>query len=148
MHKNRHFVPCSVELPNNNQSKGLSKKNSHAGTKILISSQDFLCLKGREKKCITGLLISSAQACLHESAHSKTCELGLDRQSKLTILKFTLQDVYVLNKKSVIIVPEHDPSLLDFGLFLSFGKVIFVALISSILFLVTHRIQRVPAKGF
>lgn len=55
--------------------------------------------------------------------------------------------MYVLNKK-YIIVPEHDPSLLDFGLFVSFGKVIFVALISSILFLVTHRIQRVPAKGF
>ena len=147
MHKNRHFVSYSVELPNNNHSKGLSKINSHAGTKILISSQGFLCFKGREKKCITELLISSAQACLHGSAHNKTCELGLDRQSKLTILKFTLQDVYVLNKK-YIIVPEHDPSLLDFGLFLSFGKVIFVVLISSILFLVTHRIQRVPAKGF
>ena len=36
--KNRHFVSCSVELPNNNHFKGLSKKNSHAGTKILISS--------------------------------------------------------------------------------------------------------------
>ena len=93
-------------LPNNNHSKGLSKKNSRAGTKILISSQGFLCFKGREKKCITELLISSAQACLHGSAHNKTCELGLDRQSKLTILKFTLQDVYVLNKK-YIIVPEH-----------------------------------------
>ena len=133
-------------LPNNNHSKGLSKKNSRAGTNILISSQGFLCFKGREKKCITGLLISGAQACLHGSAHNKTCELGLYRQSKLTIT-FTLQDVYVLNKK-YIIVPEHDPSLLDFGLFLSFGKVVFVALISSMLFLVTHRIQRVPAKGF
>ena len=30
MHKNCHFVSCSVELPNNNHSKGLSKKNSHA----------------------------------------------------------------------------------------------------------------------
>ena len=55
-----------------------------------------------------------------------------------------MQDVYVLNIK-YIIVPEHDPSLHDFGLFLSFGKVMLVALISSILFLVTHRIQRVPS---
>lgn len=78
---------------------------------------------------------------------TKHVNLALIGSLKLTILKFTLQDVYVLNKK-YIIVPEHDPSLLDFGLFVSFGKVIFVALISSILFLVTHRIQRVPAKGF